>query len=63
MKFAGLELRRVAMPLVAPFRTSFGTEHVRDVLLVKAETTDGDNEEKEPDVRYEWHGSAGNTGR
>jgi len=32
----GLELRRIAMPLVAPFRTSFGTEHDRDVLLVRA---------------------------
>jgi o-succinylbenzoate synthase len=36
MKFSGLELRRVAMPLVAPFRTSMGTEHERDVLLVRA---------------------------
>jgi o-succinylbenzoate synthase len=36
MNLAGLELRRVAMPLVAPFRTSFGTEVARDVLLVKA---------------------------
>ncbi len=36
MKFTGLELRRVAMPLVAPFRTSMGTEHERDVLLVRA---------------------------
>ena len=30
------------MPLVAPFRTSFGTETVRDVLLVRVETADGD---------------------
>ena len=29
-----VELIRVAMPLVAPFRTSFGTETRRDVLLV-----------------------------
>ncbi len=36
MKFVGLELRRVAMPLVAPFRTSMGTEYERDVLLVRA---------------------------
>ncbi len=36
MKLTGFELRRVAMPLVAPFRTSFGTEHARDVLLVRA---------------------------
>jgi O-succinylbenzoate synthase len=36
VKLAGIELRRVAMPLVTPFRTSFGTEHERDVLLVRA---------------------------
>lgn len=36
MKFTGFELRRVALPLVAPFRTSFGVEHHRDVLLVRA---------------------------
>ena len=28
------------MPLVAPFRTSFGTETVREVLLVRVETAD-----------------------
>ena len=36
MKLTGFELRRIAMPLVSPFRTSFGTEHDRDVLLVRA---------------------------
>jgi O-succinylbenzoate synthase len=36
VKLSGFELRRVAMPLVAPFRTSFGVEHDRDVLLVRA---------------------------
>ncbi|MDG6102944.1 o-succinylbenzoate synthase [Dactylosporangium aurantiacum] len=36
MRLEGLELRRIAMPLVAPFRTSFGTERERDVLLVRA---------------------------
>jgi O-succinylbenzoate synthase len=36
MKLAGVELVRVAMPLVSPFRTSFGTETSRDVLLVRA---------------------------
>jgi len=40
VKLAGVELRRIAMPLVAPFRTSFGTESVRDVLLVRVETPD-----------------------
>ena len=29
-----VELRRIAMPLVAPFRTSFGVETERDILLV-----------------------------
>ena len=29
------ELRRIAMPLVAPFRTSFGVEVDRDILLVR----------------------------
>ena len=37
-----VELRRIRMPLVRPFRTSFGTEHVRDVLLVKVDTADGE---------------------
>ena len=32
-----VELVRVAMPLVSPFRTSFGTETERDVLLVRAD--------------------------
>jgi O-succinylbenzoate synthase len=36
VKLSGIELRRVSMPLVAPFRTSFGTERERDVLLVRA---------------------------
>ncbi|MEU8075663.1 o-succinylbenzoate synthase [Catellatospora citrea] len=41
MKVTGFELRRIAMPLVSPFRTSFGVEHDRDVLLVRAVTEDG----------------------
>jgi O-succinylbenzoate synthase len=36
MKLAGVELRRIQMPLVAPFRTSFGTETTRDILLLRA---------------------------
>lgn len=36
MRLTGVELRRIAMPLVAPFRTSFGTQTSRDVLLVRA---------------------------
>ncbi|WP_207782432.1 o-succinylbenzoate synthase [Phytoactinopolyspora limicola] len=42
MKVNGFELRRVSMPLKAPFRTSFGVEHERDVLLVRAETADAE---------------------
>jgi o-succinylbenzoate synthase len=36
VKLAGIELRRIALPLVAPFRTSFGTETRRDILLLRA---------------------------
>ncbi|GAA0951136.1 o-succinylbenzoate synthase [Nonomuraea longicatena] len=42
MKITGVELRRIAMPLVAPFRTSFGTETARDVLLVRVVTPDSE---------------------
>lgn len=38
MKLTGVELRRIRMPLVAPFRTSFGTQHARDVLLLRVVT-------------------------
>lgn len=42
MKLTGIELRRISMPLVAPFRTSFGTQTGRDVLLVRAVTDDAE---------------------
>ncbi|MEU1424536.1 o-succinylbenzoate synthase [Kitasatospora sp. NPDC005751] len=42
MKISGIELRRIQLPLVSPFRTSFGTETGRDVLLVRVETADGE---------------------
>ncbi len=42
MKLRRVELRRVRMPLVAPFRTSFGTETERDVLLVRVRADAGD---------------------
>ncbi len=35
MQVDEIELRRVAMPLVRPFTTSFGTQTARDVLLVR----------------------------
>ena len=42
MKLSGVELRRVVLPLVTPFRTSFGVEQDRDVLLVRAVTGDAE---------------------
>ncbi|GAA3463181.1 o-succinylbenzoate synthase [Saccharothrix longispora] len=42
MELTGVELRRVRMPLVAPFRTSFGSETTRDVLLVRAVTDEAE---------------------
>ncbi len=42
MKLSGVELRRVRMPLVAPFRTSFGTQAERELLLLRAVTSDGE---------------------
>ncbi|MCX5205154.1 o-succinylbenzoate synthase [Streptomyces sp. NBC_00237] len=42
MKITGIELRRIAMPLRAPFRTSFGVETARDVLLVRVVTPESE---------------------
>jgi o-succinylbenzoate synthase len=36
-----VELRRIRLPLVAPFRTSFGTQTEREALLVRATTSEG----------------------
>src|SRR5215469_3198718 len=44
MKLAGVELRRIEMPLVAPFRTSFGVEDTRDVLLLRVVASGPDGE-------------------
>jgi O-succinylbenzoate synthase len=41
MKLDAVELRRVELPLVRPFRTSFGTQTVRDALLVRVVAADG----------------------
>ena len=40
MRIQRVVLHRLAVPLVSPFRTSFGTETARDVLLVEVEGTD-----------------------
>ena len=42
VKLTAVELRRVSLPLVAPFRTSFGTETTKDALLIRALTPEGD---------------------
>ena len=41
MKIAEYELRRIHLPLVRPFRTSFGTQFEREALIVKVTTDDG----------------------
>ncbi|MDX2379164.1 MAG: o-succinylbenzoate synthase, partial [Acidimicrobiia bacterium] len=35
-----VELRRIRLPLVSPFRTSFGTQTERDILLIRVELID-----------------------
>ncbi|MEY4175695.1 MAG: hypothetical protein RI900_2860 [Actinomycetota bacterium] len=42
MRVERVESVRVAMPLVRPFRTSFGVQETRDVLLVHAITDEGE---------------------
>ena len=41
MELASLELHQVEMPLVSPFRTSFGAQSVRRALIVRAHTDQG----------------------
>jgi O-succinylbenzoate synthase len=40
MKLEGVELRRVRMPLIVPFVSAHGREADRDILLIRACTTD-----------------------
>src|SRR6266851_4999691 len=42
MRLESVEMRRVRMPLVAPFETSFGVQTERGILLLKAITSDGE---------------------
>ena len=42
MKLHSVELRRIRLSLVAPFETSFGVQTERDILLLKAITSDGE---------------------
>jgi O-succinylbenzoate synthase len=41
MKVEQLELRTIHLPLVRPFRTSFGTQNAREVIILKITTEDG----------------------
>lgn len=42
MRLDAVELRRIHMSLVAPFETSFGVQTERDILLVRAITSEGE---------------------
>ncbi|GAA2828026.1 o-succinylbenzoate synthase [Crossiella cryophila] len=42
MKITGVELRRLRLPLVSPFRTSFGTETHRELLLLRVVTPEAE---------------------
>jgi len=57
------ELRRLRMPLVRPFRTSFGTESVREVMVIRVVTEQGEgwgesSIESEPLYLSEFHNAA-----
>jgi O-succinylbenzoate synthase len=58
-----IELRRVRMPLVRPFRTALGTDHERDALVVRIATDSGEGwsecvAPREPFYASEWVGGA-----
>jgi O-succinylbenzoate synthase len=42
VKVTAVELRRIRMPLVSPFRTSFGTQTEREVVLVRVVTPEAE---------------------
>lgn len=42
VKLSGMEIRRVSLPLVTPFRTSFGVQTEREALLLRAVTPDSE---------------------
>jgi hypothetical protein len=42
LKLTGIELTTVELPLVAPFRTSFATETMREALLLRVVTSEGE---------------------
>ncbi len=57
-----IELRLIGLPLVRPFRTSFGTSTEKVCVLARVETEDGHGwgecvAEEEPGFSAEWNGS------
>ena len=42
MKIEAVDLRRISIPMIAPFRVSFGVEHHRDILLVRVIGSDAE---------------------
>lgn len=55
MKIEHIELRYVRLPLVSPFRTSFGTSHDRETFLLRVVTEDAEGWAEsgaEPDPLY-----------
>lgn len=42
MKIEAVDLRRISIPMIAPFRVSFGVEHHRDILLVRVMGSDAE---------------------
>jgi O-succinylbenzoate synthase len=58
-----VELRRIGLPLVRPFRTSMGVATRKECILVRVETGDAEGwgecvADLEPDFSAEWNGSA-----
>lgn len=58
-----IELRRVRLPLVRPFRTALGVDRERDALVVRIATESGDGwgecaAPREPTYTSEWVGGA-----
>ena len=55
MKIEHIELRHIRLPLVVPFRTSFGTSHDRETFLLRVVTQDAEGWAEsgaEPDPLY-----------
>ncbi len=62
MKIEQVELRHVKMPLVTPFRTSFGTSYDKDTFLLKVVTDQAEGWAEcgaEPDPLYSYEYLAG----